>query len=168
MLNFTEFVGPFAQPVQIPLNGSTTLWWISHSLCWVVGHFVEGALCLIIWLVNEDVEQYWCRYWPLGYITGDQTPAGHRAADDNPWNLAVQFLVSRCLPSILTLSMRVFRSTVLRHSKKTKQQQKKHIHSRRQSGWSSMICGIHGREYFCVASQPFTEKIYIRSKLLVT
>jgi len=41
---------PFLQPVEVPLDGSTTLWCIGHStqLC-VICSFAEGALCPIIW-----------------------------------------------------------------------------------------------------------------------
>ncbi|KAK4824703.1 hypothetical protein QYF61_017929 [Mycteria americana] len=52
-------VSPFLQPVKVPLNGSTTIWHISHSFqsC-IICKLVEGAPCPIILIINEDVEQY--------------------------------------------------------------------------------------------------------------
>lgn len=48
-------VSPFLQPVEVPLEGSMTLWCIIHSLqvC-VISKFTEGAPCPIIPVINED------------------------------------------------------------------------------------------------------------------
>ncbi|KAK4826285.1 hypothetical protein QYF61_007132 [Mycteria americana] len=56
-------VSPFLQPVQVPLDGSTTLWHISHSpqFC-VICKRAEGTLCPIIQIINEDVKQDCTRY----------------------------------------------------------------------------------------------------------
>ncbi|KAK4810833.1 hypothetical protein QYF61_008805 [Mycteria americana] len=70
-------VSPFLQSVQVPLDGSTTLWHISHSsqIC-VISKLAEGTLCLIIQIINEDVEhdrtQYWGQYWGTPLVTGLQ------------------------------------------------------------------------------------------------
>ena len=51
-------VSSFLQPVKVLLNGSLTLWCISHSsqFC-VISKLAEGTLCPIIQTVNEDVEK---------------------------------------------------------------------------------------------------------------
>ena len=52
-------VDSILQTLEVPLNGSTTLWSISHfsqfSVCIVGG----GALYLNIQVIHEAVEQYW-------------------------------------------------------------------------------------------------------------
>ena len=54
---------PFLQPVEVPLDGSTTLWPISQSsqFC-VICKLAEGTLWPIIQIINEDVEQDWTQY----------------------------------------------------------------------------------------------------------
>ena len=56
-------VSPFLQPVEVPLDGSMTLWCISRSsqFC-VISKLAHGALCPIIQIINEDVEQDWTQY----------------------------------------------------------------------------------------------------------
>ncbi|KAK4826730.1 hypothetical protein QYF61_010983 [Mycteria americana] len=56
-------VSPFLQPVQVPLDVSTTLWCVSHSsqLC-AISILAEDALCSIIQIINEYVEQDWTQY----------------------------------------------------------------------------------------------------------
>lgn len=47
---------PLSQPVQVPLNGNTTFWCISHSSQFCVScKLAEGALCPIVHVINEDV-----------------------------------------------------------------------------------------------------------------
>lgn len=51
-------------PVKIPLEGSTSLWWVSHYPQLHVRHrFTEGALYSIVQTVNEDAKQDWTQYW---------------------------------------------------------------------------------------------------------
>ncbi|GAB0186707.1 ectonucleotide pyrophosphatase/phosphodiesterase family member 3 [Grus japonensis] len=65
-------VNPFLQPVEVPLDGSMTLWHISHSSQFgVISRLAEGTLCPIMQIINEDVELYWTQYSPLGYTTSD-------------------------------------------------------------------------------------------------
>ena len=53
-------VGPFLQPVHVPLDVSATLWCISCSSQFCVSSkLAEGTLCLIIQIINEDVKQDW-------------------------------------------------------------------------------------------------------------
>lgn len=48
-------VGPFLQPVEVPLNGNTTFWYINHSYCFCIIYILaEGSLCSIIQMANED------------------------------------------------------------------------------------------------------------------
>ena len=61
-------VSPFLQLVQVPLNGSTTLWCIGPSSQFgVICKLAEGALCPIIQIINEIVQQDQSQYRPLGY-----------------------------------------------------------------------------------------------------
>ena len=56
-------VGPFLQPVHVPLDVSATLWCISCSSQFCVSSkLAEGTLCPIIQIINGDVNQYWPQY----------------------------------------------------------------------------------------------------------
>ena len=78
-------VNPFVQPAEVPLDGSTTLWCISHfSQFCIISELAEGMLCPIIQIVNEDVKQCWCRYWLWGYTTNNWPPAGLCATGHHP------------------------------------------------------------------------------------
>ncbi|KAK4818982.1 LOW QUALITY PROTEIN: hypothetical protein QYF61_022649 [Mycteria americana] len=56
-------VSPFLQPVEVPLDGSMTLWCISHSSQFgVIRQLAEGTLCPIIHVTTEDAEQDWTQY----------------------------------------------------------------------------------------------------------
>ena len=63
-------VRPFLQLVELPPNGSTTLCCSSQSshFC-IICKLLESALCPIVQVINEDVNQHWPQYWPLGYTT---------------------------------------------------------------------------------------------------
>lgn len=52
-------ISPFLLPVEVPLDGSTTLMSISHSseFC-VISKPAEGRLHPVIKIINEDVELY--------------------------------------------------------------------------------------------------------------
>ncbi|KAF4788483.1 Acyl-CoA-binding domain-containing protein 5 [Turdus rufiventris] len=52
-------VSPFFQPAVVPLDGSTTLWHISHSQFCVICSFAEGAFCPIIQAIAKGVKQDW-------------------------------------------------------------------------------------------------------------
>lgn len=55
-------VVPFLQPTEVPLDGYTTLWHISHSFQFgVTGKPAKGTLCFIIPAVNEGVKQGWAQ-----------------------------------------------------------------------------------------------------------
>ncbi|KAK4833070.1 hypothetical protein QYF61_027732 [Mycteria americana] len=59
LVEFREVsVIPFLQPVEVLLDGSMTLWCISCSaqFC-ITSKIIEGTLCPIIKIINEDVEQ---------------------------------------------------------------------------------------------------------------
>ena len=51
---------PFLQPVHVPPNSSTPIWYISHSSQFrIISKLAEGALCPIIRIINEGVEENW-------------------------------------------------------------------------------------------------------------
>jgi len=90
-LPFAEFqeilLGPFLQPVKVLLNGGPPIWCISHSSPYcVIWKCVQVALCPIIQVINEDVQQY----QPMDCTTSDWPPAGPHVTDHNPSNLVVQ------------------------------------------------------------------------------
>lgn len=49
-------ISPYLQPVNVPLEDSTTLWCISHYFL-VCVKLAEGTLCPIIQIINEDFKQ---------------------------------------------------------------------------------------------------------------
>jgi len=61
LVELREFpASPFLQPVMVPLDGIMTLWHIIHSSQFgVTCKLAEGALCPIIQISKEDVEQNW-------------------------------------------------------------------------------------------------------------
>ena len=90
-------MGPFLQPVEVPLDGSTTLGRISHSsqLC-ITCKLAEDMLCPISQVINEDVEKDWPQYWFLGYSATYWPPTGLRAMDHNLLGPAIQPVFSSC------------------------------------------------------------------------
>lgn len=56
-------VCPFLQPVVVPLNGGTTVWYISDSSQSCNIHkLAESVLSPVIQVINEEVKQYWPQY----------------------------------------------------------------------------------------------------------
>lgn len=49
--------------VKVPMSDNATIWCISHSSksC-VVCKLVEGLLCPITYVINEDINQDWTHY----------------------------------------------------------------------------------------------------------
>ena len=83
--------GPFLQPVEGLLEGSTTLRHISQSSQFdVVCKLAESTLCPIIQTFNEDVEQDWTQYLSLGHTTSHWPPTRLRAADQHHLGQAIQ------------------------------------------------------------------------------
>lgn len=63
------FVSPPLQPVQVPLDGSTTLWHFrSSSQFLITCKLAKGTLCPTIQVIN-DVEYLWSHHQPLGYTS---------------------------------------------------------------------------------------------------
>lgn len=51
-------VSPFLNLVKDSLNGSTAMWYIIHSIQFcILCKLAEAALCHIIQIINEDIEQ---------------------------------------------------------------------------------------------------------------
>lgn len=62
LLKFSKLLCPILQLVQIPLNGRKNFKRIGHnpySPSGIIYKLDEGAVCPIIQLITEDVEQYW-------------------------------------------------------------------------------------------------------------
>lgn len=77
----------FSQPVKIPLNSSTTLWYINYFSFCVVCELAEGTLCLTLQVIDGGVEQYWLSYWHLGCVFDDWPTAGLGASDPQCFEL---------------------------------------------------------------------------------
>lgn len=74
--------------VEILLNGSTTVWCISHlSQFCIVCKLAGGALSPIIYGINEEVKQFWTQYQFLGYTTTQWPPSPLYSARHNPLSL---------------------------------------------------------------------------------
>ena len=51
-------IGPFLQPLEVPLNGSTTIWYVNHpSQFHIVCELAEASLGPITQVINA--KQYW-------------------------------------------------------------------------------------------------------------
>lgn len=65
LVELHEFpVGPFLQPVEVPLDGSASIWYVKYSfqLC-IACKLAEGAHSMpIIQALNEEIKQYWPQY----------------------------------------------------------------------------------------------------------
>jgi len=54
---------PLRQAVKVPLNVSTTLRCIGHSLQFCIScELAKDALCPINQVINEDVKEHWTQY----------------------------------------------------------------------------------------------------------
>jgi len=93
-------VGPFLQPVEVPLDSSMTLWCVSHSSQFrIISKLAEGTLCPITQIISKDVEKDWTQYWPPVYTASYWPPARLRAADHHPLGMAIHpvFNAPHCL-----------------------------------------------------------------------
>jgi len=75
-------VGPLLQPVQVPLDGFPSLQCINCTTqLGVVCKLAEGSLDSIVYVIDEDVEEYQSQDQALGDITCDWPPPRHRIID---------------------------------------------------------------------------------------
>ena len=56
----------------------------------VISKLADGTLNPTVYLIDKDAELYWSQDSPLGDITCDQTPHGHRAIDNSPLAMSIQ------------------------------------------------------------------------------
>lgn len=76
-------------------SAQTSFWFVFFFFC---GKLAEGALCLIIQVINKDDRR---QYWSLGHPDGDWHLDGLCAADHNPAWLIILWLLSEvCLDRI--------------------------------------------------------------------
>jgi len=87
-------LGPFFSM----LNGSTAIWFISHSSqFFLLSANLLMKLYPVIQVVSEGFEQYWPQYQPLGYNASVLPPSGLGAADHKPQGPDVHPLFNHCL-----------------------------------------------------------------------
>ncbi|KAK4823457.1 hypothetical protein QYF61_002293 [Mycteria americana] len=86
------------QAVEVPLDGSTTIWRISHSsqVC-IVCEFTADAPCLIVEVINEDVEQHWLQLERKVKIASPITGEPYNAAAEGDSRRSQQRLSARML-----------------------------------------------------------------------
>lgn len=100
----------FLHPLEVPLNGSTSVWCISRSSQFhIIFIFAEGAFCPIIQVINEDAKQYLAdpsiNLWGAPLVTG--LPSGFRGTDHNPVRLRVLSPTPWPLSSLYFISVSV-------------------------------------------------------------
>ncbi|KAK4810201.1 hypothetical protein QYF61_011795 [Mycteria americana] len=70
--------GPLLKIVQVPLDGIPSLRRVNHTTqVGVVCRLAEGALDPSVYVIDEDIKQYWSQYGPLRDIACHQSPSGH-------------------------------------------------------------------------------------------
>ncbi|KAK4829865.1 hypothetical protein QYF61_007257 [Mycteria americana] len=71
-------MGPLLKLVQVPLDGIPSL---RHVNCTtqlgVTCKLAEGALDPTVYVIDEDIKQYWSQYGPLRDTTCHRSPSGH-------------------------------------------------------------------------------------------
>lgn len=95
-------VSRFLQLDKVPLDGSMTLWCISHSSQFyvIIGKLAEDTLCPINQIINEGVgKQGTCPYRSLGYTISHWPPTRLHTTNHHALGLAIKpvFSLSLCL-----------------------------------------------------------------------
>lgn len=101
-------VSPILLP-DVPLDGSTTLWSVSHSCQFCVICKLLQVTVPIIQIINEEAEQGGTQHWPLEY-----TPVTQPNWTSCCWTGSASFqsTVCSCSPHISCVSGRILRDTV--------------------------------------------------------
>uniref|UniRef100_A0A8C3KC32 CNH domain-containing protein n=1 Tax=Calidris pygmaea TaxID=425635 RepID=A0A8C3KC32_9CHAR len=82
---------PSIQPVQIPLQGLSTLQQVdTPTKLGVVCELTEGALDPLIQIIDKDVNENWPQYRALGDTTRDQPPTGFNSIHHHSLGPAIQ------------------------------------------------------------------------------
>lgn len=88
-------VGPFFQPVEVPLNGTTTISCISCSSWFCATCELSGeALCPTAQVIDGDIQHHWPQGQTPEDTISDWSPAVLCASDHNPLSSAVQRVFS--------------------------------------------------------------------------
>lgn len=104
VLPFTELQevpgSQFLQSDEVPPNGSTTHWHISHSSQFsVVCKLAEDTFCPIIQIINEEFKQVWIQCWSFWCTTSQWPRTRLCTTPDHPLVPAIQpiFNLPHCL-----------------------------------------------------------------------
>ncbi|PKU47931.1 hypothetical protein llap_1781 [Limosa lapponica baueri] len=84
-------LSPSIQPVQIPLQGLSTLQQVdTPTQLGVICKFAEGALDPLVQIIDKDVEENLPQYQALGDITRDRPPTGFNSIHHHSLGPALQ------------------------------------------------------------------------------
>lgn len=120
---------------------------VSATASYLGWHFLGPPFCLIIYIINEDIEHHWSQFWCLKLIACHQPPNGC-------WPLCPWWSSQICGPSSSLFSPRLlsfllrrlrrcqkhYESWAIWHAPLSLCPQSQTFHCRRQSGWPTMIC----------------------------
>ncbi|KAK4827201.1 hypothetical protein QYF61_015229 [Mycteria americana] len=82
---------PGIAPTQVSLDGIPSLRHVNCTIQFgVICKLAEGALDPTVYVIDEDIKQYWSQYRPLRDITCHRSPSGHGAVDHYPLDATIQ------------------------------------------------------------------------------
>jgi len=83
--------GPPFVLIKVPLDGILYFCYLNRpNQLGVISKLAEGALNPIIYVIDQDVKEYWTQDRPLGDTTSYQNSSGHKAIDHNPLTVTIQ------------------------------------------------------------------------------
>ncbi|KAK4823973.1 hypothetical protein QYF61_008592 [Mycteria americana] len=86
---------PLLQLVHVPLDGILSLRRVNRTTqLGVICKLAEGALDPTVYVIDEDIKQYWSQYRPLRDITCHQSLSGNWVIDHYPLDVWIDFCKS--------------------------------------------------------------------------
>ena len=83
--------GPLLKFVQVPFEGISSLRWVDRTTqLFVVCKPAQGAFDSPVYVIDEDIKQYFSQYRPLWDTTCHWCPSGHRAIDHYTLDMTTQ------------------------------------------------------------------------------
>ncbi|GAB0185610.1 mitochondrial enolase superfamily member 1 [Grus japonensis] len=82
---------PLLEPVQVPPDSLLSLRHVKHTTqLGIVCKLAESALNPTVYVIGEDIKQYWSQYGPLRDITCHRSSSGYQAVDRYPLDVTIQ------------------------------------------------------------------------------